>query len=282
MGRTPPSAHDPLVALIRFSSTLVIVSVQSAYAFANLTPAATAAFDRYIELTEARMKSDLDPTRFLQIDAKPETKAKLRSGEVRIQPGVARENGKEISIPDALVQDWLGTIFIPGAGIQQVKAVLQDYENYKVYYRPDVTESRLISHTGDEFDVFLRLYKKQVITVVLNTNYHVRYALLDPQHMYVNSRSTRIAQASDAKHPEAHEEPIGNDGGYLWRLNSYWRFEAADGGVYAECRAISLSRDVPALVGWAIRGFIEKFPKESMHNTLVGTKAAVAKQKTNQ
>jgi len=278
VGRTPPSARDPLVALFRLSSTLVLVSIQSAYAFANLTPAATAAFDRYIELTEARMKSDLDPARFLKIDAKPEAKAKLRSGEVRIQPGVARENGKELSIPDALVQDWLGTIFIPGAGIQQVKAVLQDYENYKIFYKPEVTESRLISHTGGEFDVFLRLYKKQVITVVLNTNYHVRYALLDPQHMYVNSRSTRIAQASDAKHPEAHEEPIGNDGGYLWRLNSYWRFEAADGGVYAECRAVSLSRDVPALVGWAIRGFIEKFPKESMHNTLVGTKAAVAKR----
>ena len=255
-----------------------LIFAQPIYSFANLTPAATAAFDRYIELTEARMKSDLDPARLLQIDAKPETKAKLKSGEVRIQPGVARENGKEISIPDALVQDWLGTIFIPGAGIQQVKAVLQDYENYKVYYKPEVTESRLISHTGDEFDVFLRLYKKQVITVVLNTNYHVRYGLLDPQRMYVNSRSTRIAQASDARHPEAHEEPIGNDGGYLWRLNSYWRFEAADDGVYAECRAISLSRDVPALIGWAVRGFIEKFPKESMHNTLVGTKAAVAKR----
>jgi len=38
-----------------------------------------------------------------------------------------------------------------------------------------VTESRVVNHAGDEFDVFLRLYKKQVITVVLNTNYHVRY-----------------------------------------------------------------------------------------------------------
>jgi len=34
----------------------------------------------------------------------------------------------------ALIHDWLGTIFIPGAGVAQVKAVLQDYENYKVFY----------------------------------------------------------------------------------------------------------------------------------------------------
>jgi len=70
-----------------------LIFAQPIYSFANLTTAATEAFDRYIELTEARMKSDLNPARFLQIDAKPETKAKLRSGEVRIQPGVARDNG---------------------------------------------------------------------------------------------------------------------------------------------------------------------------------------------
>ncbi len=215
---------------------------------------------------------------FLQIDTKPELKAKVRAGETLIQSSVTRDNGKPIDIPDGLIQDWLGTIFIPGASIQQVKAVLQDYDNYKVYYKPEVTESRMVAHAGDDFDVFLRLYKKQVITVVLNTNYHVRYRMLEPQRMYVISRSSRIAQASDSKHPEAQEEPMGNDGGYLWRLNSYWRFEAADGGVYAECEAISLSRDVPALVGWAIRGFIEKFPKESMRNTLAGTKAAVLKK----
>jgi len=253
----------------------VLISAPRTYAFAKVTPAATAAFDRYIELTEARMKGDLDPARFLQIDTKPEIKAKVRAGETRIQSSVARDNGKPINVPDGLIQDWVGAIFIPGASIQQVKAVLQDYDNYKVFYKPEVTESRVVNHTRDGYDVFLRLFKKQVITVVLNTNYHVRYGMLDPQRMYVNSRSTRIAQASDSKHPEAHEDPIGNDGGYLWRLNSYWRFEAADGGVYAECEAISLSRDVPALVGWAIKGFIEKFPKESMRNTLAGTKAAV-------
>jgi hypothetical protein len=216
---------------------------------------------------------------FLQIDSKPELKARVRDGETLIRSSVTRDNGKSIDIPNGLIQDWLGTIFIPGASLAQVKSVLQDYDNYKVYYKPEVTESRMAGHTGDDFDVFLRLYKKQVITVVLNTNYRVHYGMLDTQRMYVKSRSTRIAEASDSKHPEGHEEPIGNDGGYLWRLNSYWRFEAADGGVYAECEAISLSRDVPALVGWAIKGFIEKFPKESMRNTLAGTKAAVLQKR---
>ena len=129
-----------------------------------------------------------------------------------------------------------------------MKAVLQDYESYKILYKPDVIGSRQIAHQGDEYEVFLRLYKKQMLTVVLNSNYHVRYDTPDPHRMYVVSRSTRIAEVKDPDHPDAVNQPVGDDTGFLWRLNSYWRFEEADGGVYAERQAISLSRDVPALL----------------------------------
>jgi hypothetical protein len=221
---------------------------------AKLTPQTSAAFDRYIELSEARMNTDW--------------KVKVRGGNIRIE-------GKTIDVPDGMIQHWVGTMFIPGADIAQVKAVLQDYDNYKNFYRPEVIESKQISHQGDEYDIFLRLYKRQVLTVVLNSNYHVRYSTPDPRHLFVISHSTRIAEAKDAGRPDAGEQQVGDDTGFLWRLNSYWRFEQADGGVYAECEAISLSRDVPPLLGWMIKGLLEKFPKESMQNTLRGTKAAV-------
>jgi hypothetical protein len=237
---------------------------------AKLTPETAAAFDRYIELTEARMNADLSTDSFLSA-----AKAKVRGGRIGVEPGVMLDNGKEIDVPDGMIQHWVGTMFIAGATIAQVKAVLQDYENYKYVYKPEVIESKLIAHQGDEYDIFLRLYKKQILTVVLNSNYHVRYGLPDPRRMYVMSCSTRIAEVKSAGHPEAGEEPVGDDNGFLWRLNSYWRFEQADGGVYAQCQAISLSRDVPPLLGWMVKGFVEKFPKESMMNTLRGTKAAV-------
>lgn len=249
---------------------------------AKLTPETAAAFDRYVKLTEVRMNADLQPERFLQVAAKPEVRAKLRSGEIRIQPGAALDKGNEIKVPGGMIQDWLGAMFIPGATIVGVKGVLQDYQNYKNFYKPEVIESKQIAHQGAEYDVFLRLYKKQVLTVVLNTNYHVRYGMPDAQRMYIISRSTRIAEVKNWKHPDEREEPVGNDTGFLWRLNSYWRFAEADGGVYAECEAISLSRDVPAVLGWMIKGILQKFPKESMLNTLHGTKAAVAKQQSRQ
>ncbi len=239
------------------------------YGFAKLTPETNAAFDRYAGAAEARMKASLRPEHFLQT-TDPVVRANLRGGELRIESRGTLDNGKEVKVPDGMIQDCLGIMFVPGANIAQVKAVLQDYENYKQFYKPEVTESKQISHQGDEYGVFLKLYKKHVLTAVLNSNYHVRYGTLDAKRMYVTSHSTRIAEVK-----KEGELPIGNDSGFLWRLNSYWRFEEADGGVYAECEAISLSRDVPFGLGWMIKGFLEKLPKESMLNTLRGTKSAV-------
>jgi hypothetical protein len=231
----------------------------AAYPFAGLTPEAARAFDRYAESAEAAMNHDLGFE-----------KIKLRSGEVRIDPG-----GTTPDIAGGMIQDWRGALFLPNATIQKVKTVLQDYENYKQFYKPEVIESKQIRNQGDDYDVFLRLRKKQILTVVLNTEYHVRYSQPDARRMYVVSRSTRIAEVTDPDRSFTDEEPVGHDSGFLWRLNSYWQFKEADGGVYAGLRAISLSRDVPVGLGWMIKGFVAKFPKESMLNTLRGTKAAV-------
>jgi hypothetical protein len=231
---------------------------------ARLTPEAATAFDGYVEQAEAKM------------NAQPVRDPKLRGGEVRIEPV---EAAREVKAPGAMVQDWVGNIFMPDATLAQVQSVLQDYANYKNIYRPKVMESRELLHKGDEYDVQLRLYEKHILTVILNTTYHIRYGMPDPKHLTLISRSTHIGEVKDPGKPGEEELPQGNDSGFLWRLNSYWSFEAADGGVYARCEAISLSRDVPAAIGWMLKGFLQSFAKESMANTLRGTSAAVANLK---
>lgn len=200
----------------------------------------------------------------------------LRGGETRIQ---SRQAARNVNAPGAMIQDWVGTMFMPGATLAQVQSVLRDYPNYKNFYRPKVIESGELSHSGGEYDIFLRLYEKHLLAVVLNTNYHVRYETPDARHLVVISRSTHVGEVKDPDKSNTEEVPQGSDSGFLWRLNSYWHFEAADGGVYARCEAISLSRDVPAGLGWMLKGFLESFPKESMLNTLRGTSAAVEKLK---
>ena len=59
------------------------------------------------------------------------------------------------------------------------------------------------------------------------------------------------------------------------RLDSYWRFQEKDGGVYVECRAISLTRDVPKGLGWIIEPIVRKLPKQSLINTLTATRQAL-------
>ena len=245
------------------------------FAFAKLTLETARAFDRYVQAAESRMAQDLQPARFLRVDTAPGLKARVRGGELVIQPGSTPPGAKDLTVPGGLLQDWLGMMFIPAARIAAVRAVLQDYPNYKTFYQPEVVDSKEISRQDGQYEIFLRLYEKHILTVVLNASYHVRYGMLDAQRMYVTSHSTRIAEVKDPKHSYTEEEPPGDDTGFLWRLNSYWRFEEADGGVWAECEAISLSRDVPLGLGFMLKGFLERFPKESMLNTLRGTKAAV-------
>jgi hypothetical protein len=245
----------------RIFAVLLLCSIARPSYSAKLTPEANAAFDRYVQQAETRIQNASI------------SDAGLRGGELRITSG-----GNDAKAASGMIQDWVGAMFIPGATIAQAQAVLRDYPNYKKIYAPRVIESREIAHHGDEYDAFLRLFEKHVLTVVLNTTYHVRFNTPDPQHLTVTSYATRIAEVKDPSKSYDEEMPVGNDSGFLWRLNSYWRFEAVDGGLLVRCEAISLSRDVPFGLGF-IRGFLERFPKDSMRNTLEGTRAAVESRK---
>jgi len=69
--------------------------------------------------------------------------------------------------------------------------------------------------------------------------------------------------------------PVGRDGGYLWRLNSYWRFLERDGGTYVQCESITLTRDVPFLLSWIIKPFVTDIPRETLAFTLESTRNAL-------
>ena len=272
-GRKSPRAKNVSTAILLagwcFSAT-------PALGFTDLTPPTEQAFNRYITLAEAKMTQSLHSDRFLVSAASPEGKAKLHSGERPIMPSKTLDSGNEIKVPDGLIQDWLGAMFIPNTTIAKVRTVMTAYSEYHKLFAPEIVESKILAHEGDHYQVFLRLYKKQILTVVLNTSYDIVYRAPDRSRLAIDSRSTRIAEVRAPKQSYTYEYPPGQDTGFLWRLNSYWRFEEGDGGVYAECEAISLSRDVPFGL-FMIRKFVERFPRESMLNTLEGVRRAVSK-----
>ena len=203
----------------------------------------------------------------------------LKQGQILIEDSCNGGSNDCASISGGLIHDWTGVVFVPGVTLAQSLALLQDYDRNHEYYQPEVLQSRLLSHSGNDFHIFLRLKRTEVITVVLNSEYDVRYLQLDSNRVFARSHSTRIAELDHPGTQQEREEPVGNDHGFLWRLDSYWYFYQADGGVYIQCNAVSLTRDVPAGLGWLIDSFIKKIPAESLRNTLTETRVALLAHK---
>ena len=116
---------------------------------------------------------------------------------------------------------------------------------------------------------------RKIMTVVLDTDHDVHYRPVDERRWICRSHTTRIAEVEGAGTPQERVRPPDAGYGFLWRLNSYWRFQEREDGVYVECRAVSLTRDVPFGLGWVIEPIIQKLPKESLINTLEATRRAL-------
>jgi hypothetical protein len=244
----------------------------------ELKPATRRAFARYVFLVEKRLQTTDGP--FLWFKTLPtvqqsQLRQRMKGGEVITEKMVEKDNGREIPVPDGLIHHWIATVFIPGANLQQALALLQDYDHHKDLYKSEVVDSRLLKRDGSHFTAFMRFYKKKVIGVTLNTVHEADYVTLNPKQAYSNSHTTKVAEVQDAGEKTEKERPVGRDSGFLWALNSYWRIEEADGGVYVQCEAVSLTRDIPALVAWIVRPFVTEVPKESLYNTLNSTRVGL-------
>ena len=261
---------------MRLAAALVLCgfSVSSARAV-ELKAETVQAFDRYIRETEARLEQRLQPGRkFLWVDEEPGRADRVRQGQLAIEN---RSSGDTIAVPGGLIHDWIGAVFIPGGTLEKTLAFIQDYDHNQDNYKPEVLASRLVSRDGNDFKVYLRLMKQKVITVILDTDYDVRYFPLDGGRCHSRAYSTRIAEVRNAGKRDERILPPGQDDGFLWRLYSYWRFQERDGGVYVECEAISLTRAIPAGLGWLIEPIVTTLPRESLANTLRETRTALQK-----
>jgi hypothetical protein len=249
----------------------------------ELKPETVAAFDHYVRLSEQRMVGEEQSGAFLKIDSLPaadgDVRARLKNGEVAIDRLETRDNGRAIAVPGGLIHHWMGSAFVPGATLASTIAFLQDYDNQAKYYSPDVERSRLIAHNGNNFHVFLRLRKHEIITAVLDTDYDVTYRSLGQDRAACRSVSTRIAEVENPGEKDESEKLVGNDSGFMWRLNSYWRFQQRDGGTYVQLEAISLTRDIPAGLAWLIAPFVTDIPKESLEFTLQRTREGLMRSK---
>jgi hypothetical protein len=195
------------------------------------------------------------------------------------EPAIApwREDNP-LAVHQGLIHDWLGAVFVPDAAVEDGLAVLRAVPRYPQIYSGDILEARILSSSGDRRHVLFRVVKKKIITVVLETEYEVEDRIFSPRLAQMWSRSTRVSEVEDAGKPTEKVKPPDTGWGFLWRLHSFWTLEERDGGLLMECRAISLTRDVPAALAWIVKPMVTGLPREALAGTLVKTRAAVAQQ----
>lgn len=247
----------------------------------ELEQATIDAFNHYVRVAEQQAGITLQPDGpFLWIDSRPASSRtryyeQLRSGQYVIKQLRTYDDGRSIDIPDGMIHHWLGIAFVRGATLQSAEAVFEDYRDYAKIYKPQVRRSRIISRKDDGFQLYLQLYKSSPREVAYNADFDVQRMSFGPDRIASSSVSTRIAQLENPSDKNSPELPVGNDSGYLWRLNDYWRYEQKDGGVYMQVETISLSRDVPAILSWFVKPIIHRIARETIASLLDANRRAM-------
>jgi hypothetical protein len=253
---------------------LVLLAAVPARPATGPSVAASKAFDGYVAGVEARIWREESLAASFLVEPEASTavrEAAVGHGDVVVRPG----GSGTAEVPGGLIHHWIGSVFVPGADVAEVLSVVEDYDHLARYYSPEVTSSRLISRDAGDFRIAMRLRERRVVTVVLDSEYEVRYGRLDADHQFSFSRSTRVTEIADAGGPREHAVDDAESHGYVWRLNAYWRFAQRGDGVVVQCEAVSLTRDVPAGLGWLVGPFLRALPRESLQATLGATRDAV-------
>ena len=140
VARNPPSS-----ACGRTSQPQTVKPVQ-------LNPSTVEAFEAYIHGAEAEMEQTLQGNGpFLWCEVSSAGTQRVRQGKIVTQ----RWSGKEpVKVPDGLIHDWIGAAFALGTTVKETLALVQDYNNHKNIYKPEVIDSKLMGNHGKDFQIY--------------------------------------------------------------------------------------------------------------------------------
>jgi len=215
-----------------------------------------ALFDCYVQSAEARMDAR---KQFLLADTDTALNEQIVRGQ-KIRT-IEANGPNPHKIPGGQLYDWVGAAFIPGATLEKLVRMLQDYDRRAQYFPETISTSRLLCLSPpDHFRYTMRMKEP----AILDVDSDVTWDRLDAQRWRCRSVSTRVAEA-------------GKDHGYLRRLNSYWRFKETEKGVYVEAETITLSDEfgsMTRMLGSALMGIN---PEKSLKHSLTSMRESVLK-----
>jgi hypothetical protein len=257
---------------ILVACTWITLAASPGAIVADPEPAAVSGFNAYISAVETRLARQ---HRSAQEFLAPVDLARLRRGELIVEE-LTPESGEDLT--GAMLHHWRGTAFAAGAKAADFERLMRDFNAYPQRYSPQVMSARVISQHGDHYQATMRVRQKHVITVVMDTTYDIVFGRLDPKRGFSVSRSTRVSEIDSPGTSKERVLSSSEEHGFLWRLNTYWSYEERDDGLYMQIESVTLTRSIPAGLGWAVGPFVETVPRESLEFTLRATCDALRKQ----
>jgi hypothetical protein len=246
----------------------VLLVCESRLLLGEPTLGAATAFDTYCRAVEVRLaQQHRSRDAFLApfgLD-RSQAESRLRLGELVVEQ-LTPQTGAEL--PGAMLHHWRGTAFAPGASAADFERLMRDFKTYPQHFAPEVLDARSTTDSRGNVQAWMRVRQHHVITVVMDASYAVSFGRLDVRHGYSISESMHIAEIAGAGTSGEHALNAQEEHGFLWRLNTYWSYEERDGGLYLQIEAVSLTRSIPAGLGWAVRPYVESIPRESLEFTL--------------
>jgi hypothetical protein len=243
----------------------------------DLQPDTLRAWDLYIQNVDARVQDRLNARRsFLWIDESADRRMRVKRGDIVVGPVVGR--GTQ-NVPAGLIHDWVGAVFIPGATVDGLLAVVQDYDRYKEFYRPVVADSKALAQTAGHQE-FSMIWHRQIMMVnaAMQGRYRARNLVVDERRGCSSAESVEMREIEN--YGRAGERALVPDtgSGFIWRMYSVITYQSRDGGVYLELEAIALTRGIPASFHWLVSPIVNHLSINSLTTTLGQTRDAVKVQ----
>jgi hypothetical protein len=232
------------------------------------------AWKAYVDVTEARIRAELDsPRGFLASDFTGDRaglRREVMGGSIVVGRVTSRDrDGREIDVPGGTIQHWRGAVFLPRISLTPLLDALRHPPEHGPFQQ-DVLAMRVEHREPDALDLFVRMSRTAIVTVTYDTEHRVEFRSRDAGRVSTRSVATRITEMEHAGAANERALAPDDDHGYLWRMNSYWRYEQVDGGVIAEMESVTLSRNIPSAVRFLVDPVVNRIARESVERTLRG------------
>lgn len=260
----------PASALAVLFLVLIVSSLQAA----EPKREALQAWDEYIRIVNLHIaKSAAGTGQFLWTDESQDMARRVQRNEVV----VANHNPEDV--PQGLIHDWVGAVFVPNVTLDRALSVVESYDRYDEFYKPLFSKCKVLERDGDQVKLnVIATQRAFSVTAAVETEDQVQVVRLSPNKVYITSNAVLVREIANYGQPTEHLFPENRRPGYVWREVTVQRLEARDGGVYVEWEMIVLSRGIPAPFRWLIKPLTDELPRKMMLDLLDETRTAVMQE----